>query len=130
MTVLLHASDPHFGTEQLPVMQALLRFSRAQAPDVLVLSGDITQRARASEFRAARAFVDALGVPTLLAIPGNHDIPLFNLAARLCWPYANHCKAFGADLEPEFDSPGVLVLTVNTTRRLRHKDGEVSAAQV
>ena len=130
MTVMLHLSDPHFGTEQPPVMQALLRFSRAQAPDVLVLSGDITQRARVAQFRAARAFVDALAVRTVLAIPGNHDIPLFNLAARLWWPYANHCAAFGADLEPTFESPRLLVLTVNTTRALRHEDGEVSAAQI
>ena len=130
MTVLLHASDPHFGTENPAVLQALLRFSHAQTPDVLVLSGDITQRARAAQFRAARAFVDALGVRTVLAIPGNHDLPLFNLAARLGWPYANHRAAFGTELEPEFESPGLLVLMVNTTRRLRHKDGEVSAAQV
>ena len=130
MTVLLHLSDPHFGTEQPSVVDALLRFSRAQSPDVLVLSGDITQRARSAQFRAARAFVDALGVGAVLALPGNHDIPLFNLAARLGWPYARHCKAFGAELEPEFESPAVLVLTVNTTRRLRHEKGEVSAAQI
>ena len=130
MTVLLHLSDPHFGTEQPAVMQALLRFSRTQSPDVLVLSGDITQRARVAQFQAARAFVDALGVRSVLAIPGNHDIPLFNLAARLCRPYANHRDAFGVELEPAFEAPGLLVLTVNTTRPYRHENGEVSAAQI
>ena len=65
-----------------------------------------------------------------VAIPGNHDIPLFNLAARLLWPYARYARAFGPDLEPEFENPEVLVLGLNTTRRWRHVDGQVSAAQI
>jgi 3',5'-cyclic AMP phosphodiesterase CpdA len=130
MTLLLQVSDPHFGTEQAPVVQALERLAHALRPDVLLLSGDITQRARRSQFSRARAFVERLRVPALVAIPGNHDIPLFNLAARLFWPYANHRRAFGRDLEPEFRDDDVLVLTVNTTRWYRHADGEVSAAQI
>ena len=86
MTVLLQISDPHFGTEQPPVVAALERLAHEQAPDVLVLSGDITQRATAAQFRAARAFVDRLGIAPTLVIPGNHDIPLFNAAARLAAP--------------------------------------------
>lgn len=130
MTLLLQVSDPHFGTEQSPVVHALERLAHALRPDVLLLSGDITQRARRSQFRRARAFVERLRVPAVVAIPGNHDIPLFNLAARLFWPYANHRRAFGRDLEPEFGDDDVLVLAVNTTRWYRHVDGEVSAAQI
>ena len=130
MTLLLQVSDPHFGTEQAPVVQALERLAHALRPDVLLLSGDITQRARRSQFSRARAFVERLRVPAVVAIPGNHDIPLFNLAARLFWPYANHRRAFGHDLEPEFEDDDVLVLAVNTTRWYRHADGEVSAAQI
>ena len=66
----------------------------------------------------------------MLAIPGNHDIPLFNLAARLFTPYANHCREFGADLEPVFESEQLLVIALNTTRIYRHTDGEVSAGQI
>ncbi|MDD2714187.1 MAG: metallophosphoesterase, partial [Simplicispira sp.] len=128
MSVLLQISDLHFGTEQAPVVEALVAFSWQQRPDLLVLSGDITQRARASQFRKARAFTDRLGVP-LLAIAGNHDIPLFHLGARLLHPYARHCAAFGSDLEPVHSSPELLVLGVNTTRWYRHKHGEVSPAQ-
>ncbi len=84
----------------------------------------------AAQTRAVRAFVGALGVPTVLEIPGNHDIPLFNLAARLWRPCPNHCAAIGADPAPQFESPGLLVLTVNPTRALRHQDGAVSTAQV
>lgn len=130
MTVLLQISDPHFGTEQAPVMAALERLAREQAPDVLLLSGDITQRATAVQFQAARTFVDRLGIATRLAVPGNHDIPLFNLAERLFAPYARYEREFGADLEPAFESDDVLILALNTTRRYRHTDGEVSPAQI
>ncbi|SAK72244.1 Calcineurin-like phosphoesterase superfamily domain protein [Caballeronia temeraria] len=130
MTVLLQISDTHFGTERPLVVAALLRLADALSPDLVVLSGDITQRARRRQFASARAFVDALGATPTLVIPGNHDIPLFDPLARLCYPYANHQRAFGADLEPAFESPGLLVLGVNTTRPYRHKDGEVSMQQV
>lgn len=130
MSLVLQISDPHFGTEQPPVVEALVRLVRDQAPTLVVLSGDITQRARRWQFRAARAFVDRLGAPATLAIPGNHDIPLFNLAARLFTPYANHCREFGSDLEPMFESEQLLVIALNTTRIYRHSDGEVSAGQI
>jgi len=130
MSVLLQISDPHFGTERPPVAQALLRLARAQAPDVLLLSGDITQRARRGQYAAARAFVERLGVPQVLAIPGNHDIPLFNVAGRLLAPYREHVRAFGPELEPEYVNDDLLLLALNTTRPWRHKDGEVSEAQI
>ena len=130
MTTLLQISDPHFGTERAPAVQALLQLAREQAPDVVVLSGDITQRARRSQFDAARAFIDELQPPALVAIPGNHDIPLFNVSARIFTPYANYARTFGEDLEPVFEAPHLLVIGVNTTRPRRHKDGELSLAQI
>ena len=129
MSVLLQISDPHFGTEQPPVVEALEALARQQRPDLLVLSGDITQRARPAQFRAARTFVDRLGVP-LLAVPGNHDIPLFDLWTRLRRPYARHVAVFGTELEPLHSSPDLMVVCVNTTRAWRHKHGEVSGRQV
>jgi len=130
MTLLLQVSDPHFGTERAPVVAALEALVREQRPDVMLLSGDITQRATRAQFAAARSCVDRLALPALVAIPGNHDIPLFNLAARLLWPYARYAHAFGKELEPHFENPEVLVLALNTTRRWRHVDGELSAAQI
>jgi 3',5'-cyclic AMP phosphodiesterase CpdA len=130
MTVLLQISDPHFGTERPEVVAALERFVHELQPGVLLLSGDITQRATEVQFAAALAFVDRLGVPVVLAIPGNHDIPLFNLAARLFSPYGHFSQAFGKDLEPQFENDEVLVLTLNTTRWYRHADGEVSTDQI
>ena len=129
MSVLLQISDTHFGTEQPHVVEALVALAAQQRPDVVVLSGDITQRARPAQFRAAKAFVDRLGAP-VLAIPGNHDIALFDLWARLTRPYARHAAVFGTELEPEHVSQDLLVVGVNTTRAWRHKNGEVSAVQI
>lgn len=129
MSVLLQISDTHFGTEQPLVVEAVVALAAQQRPDVVVLSGDITQRARPAQFRAAKAFVDRLGAP-VLAVPGNHDIALFDLWARLTRPYARYTKVFGANLEPVFSSPDLLVVGVNTTRAWRHKHGEVSTAQI
>jgi len=130
MTVLLHISDTHFGTEEPPVVQALQRLAHELKPEGLVLSGDITQRARSAQFAAARAFCDSLGIAHVLTLPGNHDIPLYNVAARLFNPYAGYMACFGRELEPELEFADVLVLGVNTTRPHRHKDGEISSRQI
>jgi 3',5'-cyclic AMP phosphodiesterase CpdA len=130
MTVLLHISDTHFGTEEPPVVAALQAFVRDQRPDAVVLSGDITQRARSAQFAAARRFCDSLGVQHWLTLPGNHDIPLYNVAARLFSPYGSYKACFGDALEPELEFGDLLVIGVNTTRPERHKDGEVSDAQI
>lgn len=129
MTVILQVSDPHFGTEQTPVVSALVALAHEVRPDLLVLSGDITQRARTSQFRAAIEFVRSLEVPHCLAVPGNHDIPLFDVTTRLFDPYARYRSAFGQDLEPSYRAPDCLVLGVKTTRRYRHTDGEISEEQ-
>lgn len=129
MSVLLHISDTHFGAHQPAVVDALLALAASQRPDVAVLSGDITQRARPGQFRAAKDFVDRLGMP-VLAVPGNHDIALFDLWSRLTRPYAQFSRVFGSDLEPVYRSPDLLIACVKTTRRWRHRHGEVSAAQI
>ncbi len=129
MTTLLQVSDTHFGTERREVVEAVVALARRERPELVVLSGDITQRARAAQFARARAFADRLGAP-VLAIPGNHDIPLFDLLARVFRPYARYRAAFGKDLEPLHASAALLVLGVDTTRPWRHRHGEVSAVQV
>lgn len=126
---LLHLSDTHFGTEQAAVANALLALSAAQKPQMAILSGDITQRARRAEFAAAAAFLDCLEIP-VMALPGNHDIPLFNVAGRLLRPYGNYRRALQTPLMPEFENEQLLALGVNTTRWYRHKDGEVSDEQI
>ena len=133
MTTIVQISDTHFGTEQPPVVRALEAHVREHGADLLIVSGDITQRARAGQFAAAQAFVErlqALGIPQTLVIPGNHDIPLYNLFARAFTPYRNYRRHFGDELEPTFENDEMLVIGLNTTHPRRHKDGVVTAAQV
>ena len=130
MITLLHISDPHFGTERPEVVEALVSLSRRVSPQLLIVSGDLTQRAKSEQFQAASAFINRLGVSKKLVIAGNHDIPLFDLASRFFTPYARFGKVFGNDMEPIANLPGVLVVGVKTTRRYRHIDGQVSAQQI
>lgn len=130
MTVVLQVSDPHFGTERADVVIALRKLAQQTRPDLLLLSGDITQRATQRQFAAARAFVDSLAIPEVLAVPGNHDIPLFNVSARLFTPYSRYRRAFGNALEREFENADVSLLALNTTRWYRHIDGELSTRQI
>jgi 3',5'-cyclic AMP phosphodiesterase CpdA len=130
MTALLQISDTHFGTERPAVVEALVRLAEQLRPAIVVVSGDITQRARHSQFAAAAEFVSRLASSAVVAIPGNHDIPLFNVFARLFDPYGGFTRAFGKRLEPEWESAEFQVSCVNTTRPARHKDGEVSTEQI
>lgn len=130
MTLLLQVSDPHFGTERPAVVEALVQLALALKPQVLLLSGDITQRATRAQFTAARAFVQRLQVPQCVAVPGNHDIPLWHLPLRLLRPYARYGAAFGPVLDSTLDTDELLLLALNTTRWWRHADGQLSAAQI
>lgn len=129
MTRLLHLSDPHFGTEQPEVVEALLAFAADQRPDLALLTGDITQRATRQQFQLAREFANRLPCPTL-SVPGNHDLPLFNLLRRLRAPYAYYRDHFGNDLEPLYETRDLLIIGVNSTRPGRHKNGELRPHQV
>lgn len=127
--VLLHISDPHFGTQQSRVVQALQALEGEQSPNLVLVSGDITQRATAPQFAEAKAFLGSLSAPTLV-IPGNHDIPLFALGERLLDPYRRYRATFGAKLDQIVELPECMAISLNTTRWYRHEDGEVSPTQI
>lgn len=130
MTRVAHISDTHFGTEQDEVCAALRSDLLRAAPDLVVLTGDITQRARSAQFRAARAFLDSLAPLPVLALPGNHDLPLFDLFTRFTGPYRRFRRHICPDLAPQWLGEEVAVLGVNSTRVLRHKHGALPAALV
>ncbi len=130
MSLLLHVSDTHFGRVRPEVVLALERLIDERRPDIVVHSGDVTQRAMRSEFRAARELMDRHAGARWLVIPGNHDVPLWNPLGRLFRPYAGFEAELGRQVESEIELPDALVLGVNTTRRWRRKHGEVSKAQV
>lgn len=126
MTRIAHISDPHFGTEQPPVVAALQEALRSLAPDLLVVSGDISQRARRRQFAAARGWLDRLELPWL-AIPGNHDIPLFDLVTRFCKPYRLYDRFFPAREFFEIHH-GIGFLGLDATGRFRHTRGWLDPA--
>ncbi|HWI81546.1 metallophosphoesterase [Ramlibacter sp.] len=130
MSLLLHISDTHFGTEQAPVVAALEALARERLPDALVFSGDITQRARPEQFEAGRRLCDRLGIRHMVTLPGNHDIPLFDLFTRATQPYRRYLASFGPRLEHTLVTDDFFIVGVNTTRPSRHKNGEVSPEQV
>jgi 3',5'-cyclic AMP phosphodiesterase CpdA len=130
MTTIAHLSDSHFGALDERARDALLADLHANPTDLVLFSGDITQRARSAQFRAAREFIDALPPGPHLTIPGNHDIPLFDIFTRLFKPYRLYQRFISADLEPSFENETTLVLCLNTTRRTRHINGELSDEQI
>jgi 3',5'-cyclic AMP phosphodiesterase CpdA len=124
-------SDLHFGRHDPVVVNALLSSLKQCVPDLVVVSGDFTQRARQSEFIAARAFLDRIAAPKLI-VPGNHDVPLFGLHRRIFTPFAK----FNRYLRPAgvtgayFGDGEIAVLGINTARRFTGKNGRVSFEQM
>jgi 3',5'-cyclic AMP phosphodiesterase CpdA len=118
MTVIAHISDLHFGAEDPVVVAGLLAELRRDPVDLVAISGDLTQHAFRREYRAAGAFIAALPAP-VLAVPGNHDLPQFNLAERFAAPYARWHMDIARDPEPVWQNGHVAVVGINTTHRAR-----------
>ncbi|MET0282043.1 MAG: metallophosphoesterase [Steroidobacteraceae bacterium] len=125
-----HLSDPHFGTVVPAVREALHAELHAQPPDLILLTGDITQRARRDQFVQARDFLASLPAVPRLCLPGNHDLPLFDLVARAVKPYDYYRQFISRDLQPQYVDDRIAVLCVDATSRFRHKDGKISQRQV
>jgi 3',5'-cyclic AMP phosphodiesterase CpdA len=126
---LLHVSDLHFGRVPPGMSETLVEVARRIAPDVVVVSGDLTQRARIDEFEQARAFLAQLPGPQIV-IPGNHDVPLFNPYGRFVERLARFRRYITEDLSPRHIDPEIAVFGVNTARSLTWKGGRINARQI
>ena len=126
---IVHLSDLHFGRVDPAILPALLRAVVVAEPDLVVVSGDITQRARVAEFKAAADFLKTLPAP-LLTIPGNHDVPLYNVLLRWLSPLDRYRRYITGDLAPFFEDAEIAALGVNTTRALTFKDGRINRLQI
>jgi 3',5'-cyclic AMP phosphodiesterase CpdA len=116
MTRLAHITDLHFGAEDGAVVAALRAELNDDRPDLVVVSGDLTQGAHIAEFRAARAFLDSLVSPWL-AVPGNHDISPYNLLERFTDPYRRWRREISAETAPAWRNEQVAVFGLNSARR-------------
>ena len=129
MRTLLHLSDLHFGRVDERVVQAVVEHAIELAPDLVVVSGDLTQRARAAQFRAARRFLDALPKPQLV-VPGNHDVPLYNVVARFARPLRNYFRYITTDLHPVHVDREIAVAGLSSARSLTFKGGRINSRQL
>lgn len=116
MTVIAHLSDLHFGADEPAVVAALAEDIAQTPPDLVAVSGDLTQRARVREFEAAARFLRALPAP-VLAVPGNHDVTPFDLLERFADPWGRWRSYIAAETEPAWTNGGVAVIGLNTARR-------------
>lgn len=126
--MLLHLSDLHFGTERPACLTAIQEFCREQQPELVVVSGDLTQRARYREFFHCKQFLDSLNC-RYLVVPGNHDIPLYHVWDRIFNPFTRYQLFFG-NMEMTLETEHFYVIGVNSIRRRYHTRGHISLEQI
>lgn len=123
-------SDPHFGTIREGVREGLAETLRTLSPNLVLITGDITQRARRRQFQQAYEFCQSLQPIPVFALPGNHDIPLFNVFARFFSPYGGFRKHFQNKLEMDWSHGGVQLTCLNSTSRWRHVQGDFDLERI
>jgi len=120
MLTILHGSDLHFGKRfKAEAAQAFLEAIRDLHPDLLVLSGDFTQRAKVPEYQQARAYLHSLPDLPLVVTPGNHDVPLYRFWERLLAPLRNYREFISPELDTVTVIPGATVVSLNSTAPIR-----------
>ena len=126
--MLLHLSDLHFGTERPECIRAIQKFCIEQQPEMVVVSGDLTQRAKFREFLACKQFLESLKIPYFV-VPGNHDIPLYHLWNRAFRPFGLYQLFFGS-LENTLVTQHFYLIGMNSIRRRYHTRGSISLEQI
>jgi 3',5'-cyclic AMP phosphodiesterase CpdA len=132
MARIAHLSDVHFGAHVPEIVDAAEQWVIDKNPDLVIVSGDFTQRARETQYRQAGAFMDRLeaaGLPTL-SVPGNHDVPLYDVVRRFVRPLRRYQRHIDDDLCPWFENDTLAVLGINTARSLTFKDGRINYDQM
>lgn len=132
MARIAHLSDIHFGAHDPKIVDAATAWLEERRPDLVVISGDLTQRARVEQFRAASAWLNRLRAAglKLLVIPGNHDIPLYDVMRRFAAPLERYKRYISPDLCPWYEDDEVAILGLNTARSLTIKDGRINHDQM
>lgn len=129
MRTLLHLSDLHFGRVDETLLDPLRAFAQALRPDLVVVSGDLTQRARSEQFEQARRFLDSLPPPRIV-VPGNHDVPLHDVFSRFTRPLDKFRHFITSERQPSYVDDEIGVLGVDTSRSLTFKNGRINERQI
>ncbi len=132
MARLIHLSDLHFGAHDLRLVDAVAERIDEEKPDLVVISGDFTQRARTEQFKEACEFLDLLREAghDVLAVPGNHDVPLYDVFRRFLSPLTRYKRYIDDTLCPVHELAGVTVVGINTARSLTFSDGRINEEQM
>ncbi len=130
MRTLAHISDVHFGREDPEIVIGLQEAVAAAKPDVIVVSGDLTQRAKKRQFRAARAFLRELPDVPRIVVPGNHDVSATNLLERALRPLDRYKRYITQDLSPFYDDAEIAIAGINTVRIGAVKNGRINTRQM
>lgn len=129
MRKIVHISDLHFGRVDYAIVEKLREKIVEINPNLVVISGDLTQRARSAQFVEARDFLETLPKPQIV-VPGNHDIPMHNVFARFVTPLDKYKQYITNDLEPFYADEEMAVIGINTARSLTVKDGKINDKQI
>jgi len=132
MARLVHLSDLHFGAHDEGLVEAVGHKIDELKPDLVVISGDFTQRARTEQFKDACSFLEQLrdAGHEVIGVPGNHDVPLYDVLRRFLSPLTRYRRYIDETLCPFIELPGIAVLGINTARSLTFKDGRISESQI
>src|SRR5687768_623689 len=132
MARLAHLSDLHFGAHDPKLVDAVARRMDEEKPDLVVISGDFTQRARTEQFQEACRFLERLrdAGHEVLGVPGNHDVPLYDVLRRFLSPLTRYRRFVDETLCPFNLLEGAAVLGINTARSLTFKDGRINREQI
>lgn len=132
MARLIHLSDLHFGAHDPAMVEAVERQVNAANPDLVIISGDLTQRAKTEQFQQACRFLERLrdAGHDVLAVPGNHDVPLYDVLRRFLSPLTRYRRYIDETLCPVYELPGATILGINTARSLTFSDGRISREQI
>jgi 3',5'-cyclic AMP phosphodiesterase CpdA len=129
MRTIAHISDLHFGRVDRAVAEGLVADLAERKPDLLVVSGDFTQRARERQYQAAADYLKRLPTPQLV-VPGNHDIPMFDVIRRIFFPLNRYKRLITKDLRPIYRDEEIMVMGLNSARSFTHKSGWLSTEQL
>ncbi len=129
MRTIAHISDLHFGRLDAPVAEGLVADLSRHKPDLVVVSGDLTQRARKRQYADAMAFLRRLPSPQLV-VPGNHDIPMFNVFARAFTPVRQYRRMVTAELRPVIEDEEMIVIGLNSARSFTRTSGWLNRSQL
>jgi 3',5'-cyclic AMP phosphodiesterase CpdA len=129
MRTIAHISDLHFGRIDAPVAEGLVDDLKDRSPTLLVVSGDFTQRAKVHQYQLAAAYLKRLPQPQLV-VPGNHDVPLWDVTRRFLRPMSRYRRLITRDLMPAYQDDELFVLGVNTARSFTRTSGWISRRQL